>query len=154
MTRLRFSIAQLMAIVLYLGFGFAALRNADRFWASATYTLALIMIALASIGAFARRGTARMTWAGFSVFGWTYLLIDQLPPWAIGGLGAGPIPKPVLLIEWGAALLQHHINPQSTRGMAWVEYEQVSLSLGIIFFGLVGAVVGRLLARRDEPPNP
>jgi hypothetical protein len=72
MSRLRFTLAQLMALVIYLGFGLAALRNANPFWAGATYTLAIITIAAAPLGAYARRGTARLTWAGFAVFGWTY----------------------------------------------------------------------------------
>lgn len=152
MTRLRFSIAQSMAVVLFVGLGFAALRNADENWASATYTLAIVMIAAAPIGAFARRGTARIGWAGFAIFGWTYLLINQLPPWPIGGLGFGPIHKPVLLIEWGFARLQPYILPiPGGRGLE--PYEQASLSLGIVLLGLVGAVVGRLLAPRDERPT-
>jgi hypothetical protein len=65
MTRLRFTLAQLLAILLYLGFGFAALRNADEFWASAAYTLAIILIAAALVGALARKGGARTTWIGF-----------------------------------------------------------------------------------------
>ena len=153
MTRLRFSIAQLMALVIYLGFGFASLRNADPFWASATYSLAIITIAAAPVAAFARRGTARMAWAGFTVFGWTYLLIAQIPPWPIGGLGSGPIPKPVLLIEWGIARLQSQVNPQSMRTSYWVQYEQVSHSLGIVLFGLAGAAVGRALAVKGERPD-
>jgi hypothetical protein len=52
MTRLRFNLAQLMAVVFCLGFGFAALRSADDFWASVTYTVAIIMIAAAPVGAF------------------------------------------------------------------------------------------------------
>jgi hypothetical protein len=55
MTRLHFTLAQLMAIVLYLGFGFAALRNADDFWASATFTVAIISISTALVGAIARK---------------------------------------------------------------------------------------------------
>ena len=39
MTRFRVNIAQLMAVVLFLGLGFAALRNADQFLASVTFTL-------------------------------------------------------------------------------------------------------------------
>jgi hypothetical protein len=152
MTRLRFTLAQLMALVISLGFGLAALRNADPFWASATYSLAIILIAAAPVAAFARRGTARMAWAGFAVFGWTYLLVAQIPPWPIGGLGSGPIPKPVLLIEWGIVRLQSQVNPQSMRTSSWVQFEQVSLSLGIVLFGLVGAVVSRVLAVRDERP--
>ncbi len=50
MTLLRFTLAQLMAVVLYLAVGFAA-RNADEFWASAAYTLAISLIAAALVGA-------------------------------------------------------------------------------------------------------
>ena len=117
-------------------------------------SLAIIMITTALVGGLARRGTARATWIGFAVFGWIYLLIDQLPAWPIGGLGAGPIPKPVLLIEYGIARLRPYINPLSATltGSEWVQYEQVSFSLGIILFGLLGAVLGRLVAVKDDPP--
>jgi len=151
MTRLRFSIAQLMALVLYLGFGFAALRHADPLWASATYTLAMLMIATAGVGAFAQKGTARMTWLGFAVFGWAYLLVARLPD--LNTPGAGQIHGPYLLIEWGFALLVPYIYPPGA-GFNGVEYDRIAHSLGIIFSGLVGAVVGHLLAMRDERPNP
>jgi hypothetical protein len=118
MTRPRYSLAQLMAILVYLGFGFAALRNADEFWATATYSIAVLTIAAAPVGAIARRGAARSTWAGFAVFGWTYLVALELPDWWVGGFGFGRIQKPVLLIEWGITRLQ----PTSTRrpeGAIW-----------------------------------
>jgi hypothetical protein len=148
MSRLRFTLAQLMALVVYLGFGFASLRNADPFWAGATYTLAIIMIAAAPLGAFARRGTARMAWGGFAVFGWTYLFLAHLPPWQIwnGGLDFETIHRPAFLIEWGFARLRPYILPPSGSLRA---YLQVSLSLGVVLFGLVGAVVGRLVAVKD-----
>jgi hypothetical protein len=140
MTRLRFTLAQLMGIVLDLGFGFAAMRNADPFWASATYTLATILIAVALVGAFARSGRARTPRVGFAVFGWTYLLIVHLPDWSIGGVGYGPITKPLLLIEWGTARLQPYIKPlpPGGGGSLLMPYEQVSQTLGIILFGLAG----------------
>jgi hypothetical protein len=159
MTRLRFTLAQSMATVLYLGFGFAALRNADELWASATYTLAIVLIAAALVGAFARSEGARTPWIGFAVFGWTYLLIVHLPEWDVGGLGFGPIRKPHLLFEWGTARLQPLIKPLDRGGIGGYQinlmyYEQVSQSLGIILFGLVGALLGRLLAVNGERPNP
>jgi hypothetical protein len=124
MTHPRISIVQSMAIVLYLGFGFAALRNADAYWAGATYTLAITMIAAALVGALARKSGDRMTWTGFAVFGWTYLLVLQLPPWDVGGLGFGPIPKPILLIEFGIAPLRPYIYP-TARGRNLTPYEQI-----------------------------
>jgi hypothetical protein len=153
MNRLRFTLAQLMAVVLLVGFGFAALRNADEFWASAIYTLAISMIAAALVGALARKSEAHMTWTGFAVFGWTYLLVDQLPPRDIGGLGLGPIPKPILLVEWGIARLQPYIYPTGDARVLTI-YEQISYSLGIILFGLVGAVLGRLVTTQDQRSNP
>ena len=155
MSRLRFSIAQLMAIIFYLGFAFAALTNADYLWASATYTLAIVMISTALIGGLSRRGRARTIWLGFAVFGWSYLIITHFPDWPIGGLGAGPISNPILLLEYGSARLQPFINPlASMAGSDWVPYEQVSYSLGIILFGLIGAALGRLVSVGDDRPAP
>jgi hypothetical protein len=111
MTRPHLTITQLMTLILLVGFGFAALRNANPLWASATYTIAIISILAALLFAFANKGTARMTWAGFSVFGWAYLLIDLLPDRSVGSFGSGPIPWPSLMIEWGTAYLQSYIHP-------------------------------------------
>ena len=69
MTRLRFTLAQLMAVVLFIGFGFAALRNANGLWASATFSLAILTVSVAVAGACSRQGRARMPWAGFAVAG-------------------------------------------------------------------------------------
>jgi hypothetical protein len=161
MSRLRFTIAQMMAVVLLVGFGFAALHNANGVWASATYTLAIVMIAAALVGAFVRRGRARAPWTGFAVFGWSYLLVVHLPSWETGGFGFGPIYKPVLLIQSGIASLQPYIRPfppgvpgGASGGSFLIPYEQVSFSMGIILFGLVGAILGRVIATKDERPNP
>ena len=66
MIRLRFSIAQLMAVILYVGFAFAALRNANDIWASATFSLAVVLVAVACAGAYARREKGYVSWAGFA----------------------------------------------------------------------------------------
>jgi hypothetical protein len=158
MTRLRITLAQSMAIVLYLGFGFAALRNADEFLASATFTLTIVTISAALVGAFVRRGPARAAWIGFATFAWAYLLIDVLPPRASGGLGFGPLPWPPRLIEWGFARLQPYLRPVPPPTAFPHEYltpyEQVGHSLGIILFGLFGSVLGYFLAPRDERVRP
>jgi hypothetical protein len=142
MTRPRLTIAQSMAIVLYLGIGLAGLRNANAFWASATFTLAVILISAALLGAYARRGRDRLSWAGFALFGWAYLLVDQLT------FGLGRIEHPPLLIAW---LI---ISLDAPLGIAPHHYSQVSHSLAIIVFGLIGAVVGRLVAVKDDRPKP
>jgi hypothetical protein len=90
MTRLRFSLAQLMAAVIFIGLGFAALRSASRLGASAVFTLTVAVLSAAILGAMARRGRPRMTWAGFALFGWIYLG-TIFGPWADGnGVTAPP----------------------------------------------------------------
>jgi hypothetical protein len=90
MTRLRFTLAQLMAAVIFIGLGFAALRSTSLLWASAVFTLTVAVLSAAILGAMARRGRARMTWAGFALFGWIYFG-TTFGPWADGnGVKAPP----------------------------------------------------------------
>src|SRR5262249_40022352 len=99
MTRLRLTIAQSMTIVLCVGFGFAALRNANDFWSSATHTLAITMLSAALVYAIPRRAKGCMSWIGFAVFGLAYLLVDLLPPHAINKFQNAYAKPPLLLIE-------------------------------------------------------
>jgi hypothetical protein len=165
MSRPRLSVGGLMALVAYVGFGVAALRNADPSWASASFTNAIGAISIAPVGAFARQGRARATWAGFAIFGWAYFLVPLLPARETGGFRFGPIPWPHSLIESVLAGLQPSImpvppgtSPTATADLL-VPYDQVAHSLGVILCGLVGAALARLvLARGDrgerrDPPG-
>ncbi len=129
MTGPRSTIAQLMTLILLVGFGFAALRNANELWASATFTLAIISILAALLCAFARKGKARMTSAGLAVFGLAYLLIDLLPDLSGGSLGVGPVRWPSLIIDVGAAVLQPYIHPMAPGVFDRVQFYLVSRSL-------------------------
>jgi hypothetical protein len=71
--RIRFSIAGLMAAVLFFAVGFAGLRAASPLWASGIFTITVTVFAGAIVGAAASRGPSRIAWLGFGVFGWTYL---------------------------------------------------------------------------------
>jgi hypothetical protein len=153
MTWSRFTIAQLMTLILLVGFGFAALRNAYQLWASATHTIAIISILAALLFAFANKGKARMTSAGFAIFGSAYFLISLFPARLGGSLVSVRIPSPSLMIEWGTEYLQPYIHPSPPLTPEWFHYEQVSHSLGIILFGLIGAIIGRLVVPRDDRPN-
>src|SRR3954453_22282438 len=96
MTRLRFTLAQLMAAVIFIGLGFAALRSASRLGASAVFTLTVAVLSAAILGAMARRGRARMPWAGFALFGWVYLG-TTFGPWA----AANGVLAPPYVTRWG-----------------------------------------------------
>ena len=150
MTLPRLTIAQLMVLILYVGLCLVALRNANVFWASATYTLAVLTVSAALVGAIARKGKDRMIWTGVAVFGWAYLLVSRLPDMNTPMVGRQP--GPYLLIEWGATQLVPYIYGSGTV-INWPQYDQVSQSIGIVLFGLVGAVAGHLLAVKDDSPN-
>jgi hypothetical protein len=146
MTRLRFSIAQLMAVVVLVAFGFAALRNANAFWAGATFSLAIISVSVAFVGACARKEGARMPWAGFATAGGIRLAIWISTPATVGSLN-GP-PRPLL---YG---LQGYLNPSASGGGPFIAYVQISNSLDVIFLGLLGAVLCRLLVLETDRPRP
>jgi hypothetical protein len=150
MTRLRLTIAQMMGSVLLVGFGFAALRNADRFWASAAFGLAVISVSAALVGAYARKGSARMSWAGFATTGGACLATWLSSAQTVGSL-SGP---PQTLLQPILAKFQPYINPAAFGGAAFVTYTQIGNSLSVILLALVGAVVGRLVAVKDDRANP
>jgi hypothetical protein len=64
-----------MGIVAVIALGLAGMMSSSSFWttAAATVTLALLLGAL--LAAWLLAGADRAFWAGFALFGWTYLLL-------------------------------------------------------------------------------
>jgi hypothetical protein len=102
--RVRFSIASVMAVVLFLAVGFAGLHVASVLWASALFTITVTLFAAAILGASACRGPSRMTWLGFGIFGWTYLLATFWLWPGPNGVSAPPLLTKPLLDCLGALL--------------------------------------------------
>ena len=150
MSWLRFTIAQLMAIVLFAAIGMAALRNASKFWASAVFTLAILTVSVAIVGAVARTGKLRMAWAGYAVAGWSCLIIWLATPNTVGYMD-GP---PRLIVYWGLLSLQGWINPTAGAGAELIAYAQISHTLEVIFLGLAGSVLGRCFPLIKDRPDP
>ena len=151
MNRLRLTIANLMIVVLSVGLGFAALRNADEFWASATYTLAILAVSAAVVVAVARKGQARLTWLGFAMFGGASLLIWLSTSETIDHSMNGP---PVPVMTWGLRSLMSYFNQAPFGSTTWMNYLQICHSLEAILVGFVGAILGRFVAVQDERPDP
>jgi hypothetical protein len=145
MNRFRFSIAQLMAIIFYFGFGFAALRIGGAIWASLTFDLAIIAIAAAIVGAYAQKDKGRMTCAGFATAGAIRLAVWTFAHATVGSL-YGP-PHPFLYH------LQEYINPMATGGGPLIWYSQIATSLDVLLVGLVGGLVGHFIAVKKDRPN-
>jgi hypothetical protein len=75
---LRFTIAQVMIVVLYAAIGFSAFRTAGDALYGKTLTNAFFMLsvgilAIATLMTFFRDGRSRTSWLGFALFGWLHL---------------------------------------------------------------------------------
>src|SRR5262249_15368813 len=69
----------LMGLVVVLGAGLAALKNASELWAWAVRLFTLGLLATAILGVLYRRGTRRAWWVGFALFGWGYEAMECVP---------------------------------------------------------------------------
>ena len=74
MTRLRFTLISLTGFVLIVALGCAALSSASRAWAQAIFTLTILALMIAVLGAVLGRRADRAFWTGFALFGGTYIL--------------------------------------------------------------------------------
>ena len=147
MARPRFTIAGLMAIVFYAAVGFAALRNANAFWASATFGLAIVSISVALAAACARQGNARASWTGFAAASLACLIVWLFASETVGFVNGPPRQLPYL----GFYLLMPYVNPTASQGgEPMIHYVHVSNSLSTIVLGLVGAFLARLIAANGE----
>src|SRR4051794_37054700 len=80
MSRLRSSIARLLVLILGVALGLAALARPSCLSASVTFSLLLLSLTAAFIGAIYRRGRRRAFWIGYLTFGFSNMLIS-LAPW-------------------------------------------------------------------------
>jgi hypothetical protein len=76
---LRFSIASVMAFILYAAIGLAAYANVDNPWYGRLlddtyYMITVLLLAIATMLAVLRRNRSQAMWLGFAVFGWVHLL--------------------------------------------------------------------------------
>src|SRR4051812_39024784 len=75
----RFSIASVMAAIVYVAVGLVAFRNAGdnwhgRLWNDALFMMTVGMLVVATILAGLHQGRARGRWLGFAAFGWGHLI--------------------------------------------------------------------------------
>lgn len=145
MNRFRITLAQLMLVVLYSAFGMAALRNANGFWASATFGVAIVSVAVALAIAVARSDRERISWAAFGIAGGARLLIWLTTPEVVGFLNGPPRP---LLHQFQAS-----INPAASGGTVYIAYTQICNSLDVIILGLFAAVIGQFVGTRSDRPS-
>jgi hypothetical protein len=75
MPRYRISLAGSLGIVAVIAMGLAGMRSASSLWTTAAATVTLALLLTAVVAARLLDGLDRAFWAGFAVFGWSYLLL-------------------------------------------------------------------------------
>jgi hypothetical protein len=81
MRPLLISLAGLMVLVIIVGIGIAALRDATETWAGIVLLLTLGLLAVSILGVLYRNGGRRAWWVGFALFGWGFAALT-LAPWS------------------------------------------------------------------------
>ena len=165
MKRPTFTIAGLMAAILFVAVACMALRGPTPLMASVVFTFAVAILVAAVVLAFVRRGRARAGWMGLAAFGLAYL--------HFGFVGGDP-GYPAFITSAGYAWLAdrvagssssmiHHAFGETyeTKSTSFTSravssqfnryaFGQVAHCLAAIAFGSVGAAIGRLIADRDR----
>jgi hypothetical protein len=160
----RFTIRGVSALVLLLGFGFAALRGATLGWATASILIALLALCSATLGAIVRRGPSRPVWVGFAIFGWAYFLL-HFNPWAEWTTGYSPAHFTTWAID---SLLVSRLAPELEEGHAIAGVQSFVIlrsgksgsffcavfhATASLLFGFFGSALGIVLAERSESPG-
>jgi hypothetical protein len=79
MRRIRFNIASLLVVVLFVAVGVAALRESSDLWESGIFTLALAALLISILLAIHRTAKPQAFWIGFALFGSAYLGFALVP---------------------------------------------------------------------------
>jgi hypothetical protein len=72
MSRFRFSLTTFLVVVTLVAIGLAAMTSQSPLVTSLAYTAFVVLLCLASVGAFVAAADKRPFWLGFAIFGWTY----------------------------------------------------------------------------------
>jgi hypothetical protein len=118
----RFSVRNLMVLIIGAAVGLAALRNANVYWASAIAVVVGVTVAVSVIAALALRGRERYGWAGFAVFSVAYLGVT------IGTVLSDPFKDPFgtnKLLNYVSQVAGYESTPGSLQAVRAMVVEQM-----------------------------
>ncbi len=73
--RPRISIAQLLAVMVPIAVGLAAIASPSAFWEGTVFVLMLVLFFAAILGVIYRKNNERAFWLGFALFGWGFCVL-------------------------------------------------------------------------------
>jgi hypothetical protein len=142
-SRFRFTIAQLLAVVIFAAIGFAALRIATPIWVSATSSLAIISVSVAFACAWTCKDESRVPWASFAIAGGLCLVVGLAPAGNVINEGPGSL----------LGQLWPYIHPGAVFGDELFARRQIARSLDVLLLGSIAAFVGHVIAAKRERRN-
>jgi hypothetical protein len=164
----RFSIARLMALVALIALAFTAMRSGSELWSDAMLTATLASVMTAALGAVCCRGTARVAWAGFALFGSGYLALS-FGPWFQAEIQPhlvtthllnylhpriAPVPPPGAILGSDGKWYINLAGPKRNATLWGDDTSKTFLRAGHSFaavgWALAGAALGRAFANRRE----
>jgi uncharacterized membrane protein len=154
MNRFRMTIGSGMALVLFAGVGFAALRDPSMWWVGGVLACLIGLLLTACVGAIYRTGRERAFWLGIVVFGGGYLLLGQV----LSSDGTG---NPVAFINRALDFADHRnvfLSPAQLPRRNDGDYSAVGNKLVMILVAMIGSVVAVAFydsseRRRGEQPS-
>jgi hypothetical protein len=165
--RFRISITSMMAAILIVALGLAALRINSVLWGGLVLLATLALLCAAAFMSIAGDGPGRLAWIGCAVFGWPCILLGFLPP---GNERMGPLRTTDLFeeaIPYINPALDSEIKRLAVAGQksyaeslprnlaaispGFQRYRQSSHSVLTLGFAALGAILGRSRAARRHP---
>jgi hypothetical protein len=82
MPRFHLSIASVMAVMIPIALGLAALQSATQLWVNIVFNVVVAVLLIATYKAKCSQGIAGAWWVGFAAFGWAHLVLGLVGmPW-------------------------------------------------------------------------
>ena len=179
MPRFRISLASLLGIVAVIAMGLAGMVSASSLWTTAAATVCLAVLLSAVLAARLLTGIDRAFWAGFALFGWSYLLLVNWD-WVGGQFGhdltaglsdiaesmfadvaiPGPPQSPAIAPAGRPAVGFNIQYLESVRGrqIRLGNFVQIGRMILSLLFGLLGGwIAGSFAGRREagaKSPGP
>jgi hypothetical protein len=142
----RFSLADLLKAVPLTAIGCVALRHESTIAASATFTMTVAILCLATVGALSAGEGARPFWTGCAVFGWAHIVLafyewrdvytDPGADWLLTSK----------LLYWLAARFDLPMQ-------FWMNYWQIGHCLLTLLCGLAGGWISSIVFLQQSIPR-
>jgi len=162
----RVLIIHLMSVVLLFAIGFASLRFPSPIWASILFTAALGLPLIAILKSIVCQGPDRIPWIGIALFGLSFLSVGFSMPSSVLNVSSSMPPPDTVFAQMLTASsrfanpdIYGHINNSYPKwpgsGSAPINalatcYFSCCNSLGSLFSGLVGGVLGQWFATSTQ----